>query len=193
MAGKANPRFEHALTYAANAHAAVHQERKGTDFPYVVHPIRVAALLDQFGCSDHVVVAGFLHDTIEDAGVSESDICKEFDPRVASLVTKVSEPDKDLPWTERKKHTLAQLEQEQDPDVLALAAADKLDNVRSIADTLRHLGHRETWPIFNATQAEQRWYYRELAQTLLSKDPANGLFRLLHTETQTLFPAEETQ
>ena len=33
MAGKANPRFEQALAFAAQAHAAVHQERKGTDFP----------------------------------------------------------------------------------------------------------------------------------------------------------------
>ena len=70
-------------------------------------------------------------------------------------------------------------------------AADKLDNVRSIADTLRHLGHKKTWAIFNATQAEQRRYDRKLAQTLLSKDPENGLFRTLHAETQTLFPTEE--
>ncbi len=74
MAGKANPRFEQALAFAAQAHAAVHQERKGTDFPYVSHPIRVAEILDRFDCSEDVVVAGFLHDTIEDTDVTADEI-----------------------------------------------------------------------------------------------------------------------
>ena len=57
MAGKANPRFEQALKFALKAHTAVHQERKGTDFPYLVHPVRVAAILDQFDCTT-VIYAG---------------------------------------------------------------------------------------------------------------------------------------
>lgn len=188
MAGKANPRFEQALTFAVNAHVTVHQERKGTDFPYAIHPIRVAAILDQFGCADDVIVAGFLHDTIEDADVTEAKVIKEFDQRVASLVTAASEPDKSLSWRERKEHTLAQLGQEDDPGVLALATADKLDNVRSIAETLSLRGHAETWAIFNAGEADQRWYYRELADVLLAKNPENSLFRALHDEAQRLFP-----
>ena len=52
----------------------------------------------------------------------------------------MSEPDKSLPWKTRKERSIAHLEHEQDPDVLALVAADKLDNVRSITDTLRYLG-----------------------------------------------------
>jgi hypothetical protein len=75
--------------------------------------------------------------------------------------------------------------------VPALVAADKLDNVRSIAETLERLGQDETWAIFNATQTEQRWYYRELAEILITKDLESPLFRRLHSETQTLFPDSE--
>ena len=100
----------------------------------------------------------------------------------------MSEPDKSLPWKTRKEHTIAHLEQEQDPDVLALVAADKLDNVRAITDTLRHLGQEKTWALFNAKQSDQHWYYRRIAEILLEKDPESRLFRTLDFETQTLFP-----
>jgi Domain of unknown function (DUF6946)/HD domain len=188
MAGTANPRFEEALLFAARAHGAVKQERKGTDFPYIAHPIRVAEILDRFDCDEDAIVAGFLHDTIEDANVTADEIGAAFGPRIASLVTSVSEPDKSLPWKTRKEHTIARIQQETDPDVLALAAADKLDNVRSITDALRHLGQEKTWALFNAEKSDQHWYYRSIAEALLRHDPESRLFRTLDFEAQTLFP-----
>src|SRR3954447_3708370 len=116
MTGKANPRFDSALAFAARAHSAVKQERKGTDFPYVAHPIRVAEILDRFERSEDVIVAGFLHDTIEDANVTADEIRATFGARVATLVTSASEPDKSLPWKMRKQHTIEQLEHEHDSD-----------------------------------------------------------------------------
>jgi hypothetical protein len=187
MREKANGRYTEALAFAVQAHGAVEQSRKGTDFPYVTHPIRVAEILDRFGYVEDVVVAGFLHDTVEDAEVSPDAIRAAFGARVAALVTAASEPDKSLPWKERKEHTLAALEQEQDGDVHALVAADKLDNIRALADTLRHLGP-DTWALFNAKRSEQHWYYRRVAEILLQHDPESRLFRTLDYETQTLFP-----
>src|SRR4051812_14115670 len=137
MTGTANPRFEEALTFAAGAHGRARQERKGTDFPYVSHPIRVAEILDRFGYSDDVVIAGFLHDTVEDAGVSLDEISVAFNAGVAPLVPAASEPDKSQPWRARKEHPIPRLQSETDAGALGLVAADKLDNVRSIADTLR--------------------------------------------------------
>ena len=133
-------------------------------------------------------MAGFLHDTIEDTDVTADEISATFGPRVAGLVTSVSEPDKSLPWKTRKQHTIEHLEQEQDPEVLALVAADKLDNVRAITDTLRHLGQEKTWALFKADRSEQHSYYRRIAEILLRKDPESRLFRTLDFETQTLFP-----
>lgn len=187
VGGKANRRFEEALAFAALKHNAVHQERKGTDFPYVAHAIRVAETLDRFGLGDDVVVAGFLHDTTEDTDTTEAELRDAFGPTVAQLVVAASESDKSAPWRARKELTLAKLEQERDRNVLALIAADKLDNVRSLADTLRREGAR-TWERFKAGKAEQHWYYRRIAEVLLAAEPDDQLFRTLDYETQTLFP-----
>jgi hypothetical protein len=100
----------------------------------------------------------------------------------------VTELDKSLPWKTRKEYAVANLSAQQDSDVLALAAADKLDNVRSITDRLRHLGQKKTWALFNAKPTEQHWYYRRIAEILLEKNPEDRLFRTLDYETQTLFP-----
>jgi len=62
------------------------QPLKGTSFPYVVHPIRVAEILDRFGYGEEVVMAGMLHDTIEDASVSHAELAHEFGGRVSELV-----------------------------------------------------------------------------------------------------------
>lgn len=103
---QANPRYLKALAFAAERHGAARQPRKGTVFPYVVHPIRVAEILDRFGYGEDVVVAGMLHDVVEDAGVTYAELTSTFGKRVSTLVEKASEPDKSLPWRTRKAHTI---------------------------------------------------------------------------------------
>lgn len=177
VAGRANRRLERALAFAAAAHARVHQERRGTSFPYVAHPIRVAEILEHFERDEDVIVAGFLHDTVEDNEVTLEEIEAAFSARVKALVATASEPDKALPWIERKRHTIAALSRENDANVLALATADKLDNVRAITDTLRQRGAKETWALFREPRRCQHWYYRTVAATLLGRRPDDPLVR----------------
>ncbi len=187
MAGNANPRIQEAISFAVEAHGKVGQARKDTTFPYVVHPIRVAEILYAFGYGEDVVAAGCLHDTIEDAGVTVEELRTRFGDRVASLVTAASEPDRSPDWQERKEHTIESLRTETDRDVLGLVAADKLDNVRSIAETLKTIGPARTWTIFNAGKDKQRWYYRTLAATLLARRPGEALLEQLDGETRAVF------
>jgi (p)ppGpp synthase/HD superfamily hydrolase len=63
-------RVDAALTLAAAAHEG--QRRKGTEIPYVMHPHHVARILDRYGCGEHVVIAGLLHDVVEDAKFDEA-------------------------------------------------------------------------------------------------------------------------
>jgi (p)ppGpp synthase/HD superfamily hydrolase len=126
----------------------VRQARKGTSFPYVIHPLRVGEILYRHGCDRDVIRAGLLHDTIEDAQVTREELAERFGERVAELVVGASEPDKTAPWREWKEHTIAQVGTAPD-DVLEVLAADKLDNVRSIKESLAERGD-ETWKIFNA-------------------------------------------
>src|SRR5687767_8888533 len=58
-------RFDQAMSLASLAHAGV--PRKGTAVPYIMHPVHVARLLDRHGFSEDVVIAGLLHDVLEDA------------------------------------------------------------------------------------------------------------------------------
>lgn len=89
--------IEKARAFATAAHAAVGQLRKYTFEPYIVHPAEVAALVATVpGHTPEMIAAAWLHDTVEDTGVTSELIRKEFGDEVAELVgwlTDVSRPD----------------------------------------------------------------------------------------------------
>ena len=58
-------RINHALAFAAKHHDT--QVRKGLRLPYVTHAANVAVILTHYGCGETTVVAGVLHDVIEDS------------------------------------------------------------------------------------------------------------------------------
>ena len=57
-------RINHAFAFAAKHHDQ--QVRKGTRLPYLTHPANVAVILTRYGCTEDTVVAGILHDVVED-------------------------------------------------------------------------------------------------------------------------------
>jgi (p)ppGpp synthase/HD superfamily hydrolase len=183
----ASERLLAALDFAVRVHGKVRQARKGTPFPYVIHPMRVAEILSRYGCGEDLVVAGLLHDTVEDAGCTREQIEAEFGAEVARLVDGASEPDRSATWEVRKQHTLDYLRDEAPLDVALVAAADKLDNIRSIRTDLEHRGE-ELWTIFSRPREQQRWYYRGLAGAFLARDPEHPLFRAVALEVDTVFP-----
>jgi (p)ppGpp synthase/HD superfamily hydrolase len=89
--------IERARVFATAAHAAVKQVRKYTFEPYIVHPAEVAGMIDSLeGATFEMVAAAWLHDVVEDTGVSLEVIRAEFGDKVAELVgwlTDVSKPE----------------------------------------------------------------------------------------------------
>ena len=85
-------KIENALLFATKAHAGKY--RKGTDRPYIIHPIEVMSIVMHFTDDEDVLAAAVLHDTVEDASVTIQRIEKEFGPRVAELVASVTEDKK---------------------------------------------------------------------------------------------------
>jgi (p)ppGpp synthase/HD superfamily hydrolase len=63
-AGPETTSFDAALILAAAVHQD--QKRKGTEIPYITHPVQVARILERHGWPDEVVLAGLLHDVLED-------------------------------------------------------------------------------------------------------------------------------
>lgn len=87
---------ERARVFATAAHAAVGQVRKYTFEPYIVHPTEVASIVATVPHTDEMLAAAYLHDTVEDTGVTIADIRAEFGEEVAELVgwlTDVSKPE----------------------------------------------------------------------------------------------------
>ena len=126
-----------AIEFAARAHREHY--RKGTRIPYIAHLISVAKILIEYDCAEEIIVAGLLHDTVEDTSVTLEDIRKSFGEKVASLVEAASEPDKSDTWENRKRHTIEYLKTAP-MDVLLLSCADKLDNIRSIKEDYERFG-----------------------------------------------------
>jgi (p)ppGpp synthase/HD superfamily hydrolase len=155
-----SPLIFHAIQFAAAAHAG--QYRKGTRIPYLIHPLRVAAILLESGCAEDLAVAAVLHDTVEDCFVTLDQIRRLFGLRIAQLVAGASEPDKSQPWEARKQHTIDFLRSAPD-DQLLVCLADKLDNIRSIREDLALHGEL-AWLRFRRGRDKQRWYYESLAE-----------------------------
>jgi len=115
--------------FAAQKHAA--QKRKGGE-PYLNHLVEVAFLVSTALSEpdDNLVVAAFLHDSIEDVGVAAAELTKRFGQDVGDLVVEMTD-DKSLPKDERKR---LQIEHAPKLSVRAqvIKLADKISNLRSI-------------------------------------------------------------
>jgi (p)ppGpp synthase/HD superfamily hydrolase len=191
LAKRYSPRLYDAIELAARAHH--NQVRKGTEIPYVVHPLAVAAWLIRLECPEHTVIAALLHDVIEDTAVSVEEIRSRFGPQVAALVIGLSEPDKKAAWEARKAHTIRYLESQASEDLLLVALADKLDNIRSIREGLEQDGEA-FWRRFNRPKEKQRWYYEHLEAAFSSKvrrGPALTLLSEFRAEVHKVFPTKE--
>lgn len=174
---------EKAIVFAAAAHK--HQTRKGTDIPYITHPFAVGMLLQGAGCSEEVVAAGILHDTLEDTEATYEGLVKEFGGRVADLVVAASENDKSLSWEERKQHTIDGLT-DASMEELKVIVADKLHNLRSIGTDL-HANGDMIWERFNRGKEKQHWYYASIVQVLAPRKEGFKLISELEEEVKGVF------
>jgi (p)ppGpp synthase/HD superfamily hydrolase len=139
---------ERALRAAEAAHRG--QVRKGSDVPYVTHPIHCAIMLARLGYPETVLQAALLHDVVEDCdGWTIARVEREFGGNVASIVAELTE-DKTKSWEQRKR---AQVEHaaSMSAEALAVKAADKLHNLRTLrADLDAARDPREVWQRFTA-------------------------------------------
>jgi (p)ppGpp synthase/HD superfamily hydrolase len=183
---KSNVIFD-AIRFATHAHTG--QCRKGSvRIPYIVHPLGVAKILIEHGLPDDVVVAGVLHDTVEDTHVTLRQIRQKYGSKIARLVDGASEPDKSDSWKNRKRHTIEHLKTAP-LDLLYVTCADKLDNVRSMVQDRQKIGNK-VFERFTEPASEQEWYYASLAKVFMSRTKggkAGALFREYDREVKKLF------
>jgi HD domain-containing protein len=164
-------RVNHALAFAAKHHDR--QVRKGTRLPYLTHPANVAIILTRYGRDEDTVIAGILHDVIEDCvrenytrEMLEQRIGDKFGEGVLDTVLGVTQRNvddegNDLSSDERKDDYLERLSGTSE-SARWVCAADKLHNAGTIvADLKRTIDPGTVWGRFNAGRGGTvRWYRR---------------------------------
>lgn len=122
-----------AVHFGAYAHEK--QIRKSGE-PYITHPITVAAILAEMHVDIDTLVAGVLHDTIEDTDVNYDDLFREFNKDVANLVEAVTKLDKlkFRNFKEAQAETFVKMlfAMADDIRVIIIKLADRLHNMRTI-------------------------------------------------------------
>lgn len=191
MAELKSRRISEAEALARDLHAK--QKRKGTDIPYIEHPMGVAELVREAGGTEDQIIAALLHDSLEDGNgrLTREEIADRFGPMVEKIVVGCTDSDPDDPsrekeaWLPRKRRYLNHLRELEDPDVLLVVAADKLYNARSILEDLRVVG-LSVFERFKGQQEGTLWYYSEVVKCLAGKECVTGLYEELSATMEVL-------
>ncbi|MBI4377978.1 MAG: bifunctional (p)ppGpp synthetase/guanosine-3',5'-bis(diphosphate) 3'-pyrophosphohydrolase [Nitrospinae bacterium] len=139
-------RIYKAIQFASKAHEG--QKRKGKNpAPYIAHPVFVGMELLRLGCDENTVIAGILHDTLEDTHLNRDVIKREFGERVLTLIEAVTEPkdssmtkeEKKRTWEPRKNVYLEQLKSAS-VEARAVACIDMWANMLELKQTLKEEG-----------------------------------------------------
>ena len=104
--------------------------------PYIIHPIAVACKLIEFGMDTPSVVAGLLHDVIEDTAYTYDDIAKNFGKEIANLTEGVTKLGK-IPFSSREEQQAENLRKmlmamSEDIRVIIIKFADRMHNLSTL-------------------------------------------------------------
>lgn len=160
--------LDKAIVFAVKAHQGV--ERRGKDFPYIVHPMEAVSIAATMTGDQELLAAAALHDTVEDTDVTLDDIRREFGERVAKLVEEESDVfmegvSEEASWHARKQASMERLSKAS-RDAKIVALSDKLSNARAIYRDFKEKGDA-IWNIFHVKDvAEHEWHYRGLQRAL---------------------------
>lgn len=122
-----------AYEFAKDKHSG--QYRKSGE-PYLVHLMHVGYILAQLSMSPVTIAAGLLHDVIEDCGVTEAELKKEFNEDIATIVTAVTKIG-NLEFRDEKEYLAANhrkifIAMANDIRVIFVKLVDRLHNMRTL-------------------------------------------------------------
>lgn len=169
-------RINHAFAFAAKHHDR--QVRKGTRLPYLTHPANVAVMLTRYGQDEETVLAGILHDVVEDCvrepytrEMLTDRIREKFGAGVLDTILAVThrvtdDEGNELDAEERRADYLERIGRA-DERARWVCAADKLHKAGTILADLRRTSFPETvWGRFSLGRAGTIAWYRRIHERL---------------------------
>lgn len=159
----------HRLQAAINEAARLHREQIRKDelkTPYITHLVGVMILLSSATHDEDILIAGLLHDALEDVPDYTPEMLEEtFGTRVKEIVLGVTEEyklrDETPPsWKEEKLAYIDTLRKSTDESIM-VSLADKIQNTRSLIDMINIAGGGML-PNFGSGHAERIWFHREV-------------------------------
>jgi len=168
--------INHAFAFAAKHHDR--QVRKGTRLPYLTHPANVAIILTRYGRAEETVIAGILHDVVEDCvrdgytnEMLEQRIGEKFGRSVLDTVLAVTHRRTDddgieMSSDDRKADFLSRLSSASE-NALWVCAAYKVHNANSILSDLRRtIDANSVWSRFTGGRTGRVKWYRQVLDRL---------------------------
>lgn len=172
-------KIQHAIRFAIKTHEIYQkQKRKGKDVPYITHPLAVGLILAAAGSKEDIIIAGILHDTIEDS-IGEKKVTKEmiverFGENVYELVISVTEQNKSLSWEERKAEAIEHIKTFSN-DSLLLKSADIICNVSETLSDYEKEGEA-VFERFHTGKEKIIENHIKTLRAIMDKNPNNPLF-----------------
>ncbi|MBO4399730.1 MAG: bifunctional (p)ppGpp synthetase/guanosine-3',5'-bis(diphosphate) 3'-pyrophosphohydrolase [Lachnospiraceae bacterium] len=126
--------IEKAYLLARKAHG---DQRRKSGEPYIIHPLSVAIILAELEMDKETIIAGILHDVVEDTAITEQQVVDEFGAEVASLVDGVTKLTQ-LNYSQDKIEVQAEnlrkmfIAMAKDIRVIVIKLADRLHNQRTM-------------------------------------------------------------
>lgn len=171
-------KIQKAIKFAIKTHEVYQkQKRKVRNIAFITHPLTVGIILSRAKASENAIVAGILHDTIEDS-INEKKVTAEmieerFGKEISDLVLSVTETDKSLSWNKRKSQALEHI-QHFSKDSLLVKSADIIANVSELLDDYAH--YEDTiFARFRAPKAKIIKNYLEAISLIIQKWIENPL------------------
>lgn len=162
--------YSYRIEQAIRAASVLHRNhfRKGVaPYPYISHLFAVSCIVADYTVDEDIIIASILHDSLEGTGYTAQELESDFGSRVRMIVELLTEYpplDTTYTWSERKDAYIANLA-EAPEEVLLVAAADAIHNLRSIVEEYQqNVAGYET--DFNGSLTERALFYDTKGQML---------------------------
>lgn len=175
-------KLDYAILFATKAHDG--QRRKTDNVNMIFHPFTVGMILQRENMDEDTVIAGILHDVVEDTKYTIEDIEDIFGKNVKDKISEVTE-NKALEWKERKKEAIEKVRNASFEGKM-IESADKINNLESLYDLLKEKGE-DIWKKFNKPYPDQKWYYTEMYKAVIENVEYNNLFKRYKTILDKVF------